>query len=268
MREMVAAPALPATALEATDLTVRFGGIVALDKVSITIPVNQISAVIGPNGAGKTTFFNAVCGFVRPHAGSVTYAGRPLNRVHPHQLTSLGISRTLQGLGLWPGLTVLENVMVGAPRARRPNIAWALSGLPRSDRDETAVRRAALESLAGFGIERYAGALPGALPFGVQKHVALARALASKPSLLLLDEPASGLTEGEIKDLVDRLRGWRSTMTIALVEHRLDLVMKACDRVTVLDFGKVIAAGTPAEVSVHPAVTSAYLGERLEPTDA
>jgi branched-chain amino acid transport system ATP-binding protein len=125
-----------------------------------------------------------------------------------------------------------------------------------------------MDSLAGFGIERFADYLPGALPFGVQKHVALARALASKPSLLLLDEPASGLTEGEIRDLVDRLRGWRSGMTIALVEHRLDLVMKACDRVTVLDFGRVIAAGTPAEVSAHPAVTAAYLGEKLEPADA
>ena len=262
MREMVSA------ALEATDLTVRFGGIVALDKVSVVIPANQISAVIGPNGAGKTTLFNAVCGFVRPESGAVTYGGRSLNHVRPHQLTGLGIARTLQGLGLWPGLTVIENVMVGAPRDRRPNLAWAIAGLPRSDRDEAAVRRAALESLSAFGIERYADALPGALPYGVQKYVALARALASKPALLLLDEPASGLTEGEIKELVDRLRGWRSEMTVALVEHRLDLVMKACDRVTVLDFGRVIASGTPAEVSAHPAVAAAYLGEKLEPDDA
>ena len=263
MREMASA-----LALEATELTVRFGGVVALDKVSIAIPANQVSAVIGPNGAGKTTFFNAVCGFVRPQAGQVTYAGRSLNRVRPHQLSGLGISRTLQGLGLWPGLTVAENVMVAAPRARRPNLVWALSGLPRSDRDEAAVRSAAIESLAAFGIERYADALPGALPYGVQKYVALARALASHPALLLLDEPASGLTEGEIKELIDRLKGWRSEMTIALVEHRLDLVMKACDRVTVLDFGRVIAAGTPAEISADPAVAAAYLGEKLEPADA
>src|SRR5438552_5900406 len=230
-----------APALQARSLTVRFGGVVALQGVSIEIRANQITAVIGPNGAGKTTFFNAVCGFVRPQSGEVSYHGRPLTGIHPHQLTGLGISRTLQGLGLWRGLTVAENVMAGARRRGRPGFGSALLGLPRADRDETIVRDAALRVLKELGIERYANHYPAALPFGVQKLVALARALASEPSLLLLDEPASGLTESEIKELGERLRGWRTRMTIALVEHRLDLVMSASDRVTVLDFGQVIA---------------------------
>ena len=236
---------------------------VALLDVSLEIPANQITAVIGPNGAGKTTFFNAVCGFVKPDSGEILYHGRPLTGVAPHQLTGLGISRTLQGLGLWPGLSVVENVMAGARRQGRPGFAWALFGLPRADHDEAEVRRAAVAVLKELGIDRYADAHPPSLPFGVQKWVALARALASEPSLLLLDEPASGLTEGEIKELIDRLRSWRERMTIALVEHRLDLVMSASDRVTVLDFGRVIAAGSPEEVKADPGVTAAYLGEEL-----
>jgi branched-chain amino acid transport system ATP-binding protein len=231
---------LEAPALEARSLTVRFGGVVALQNVSLAIPANQITAVIGPNGAGKTTFFNAVCGFVKPHSGEIFYRGQPLNGVSPHQLAGLGISRTLQGLGLFHGLTVIEN----------------------------RVRDAALAVLQEIGVDRYADHHPAALPFGVQKWVALARALASEPSLLLLDEPASGLTEAEIKVLAERLRGWRERMTIALVEHRLDLVMSASDRVTVLDFGQVIAAGTPAAVQAEPAVIAAYLGEDVDVTDA
>jgi branched-chain amino acid transport system ATP-binding protein len=260
--------ATEAPALQARSLTVRFGGVVALQSVSIEIPANQITAVIGPNGAGKTTFFNAVCGFVRPQSGEVSYHGQPLTGIHPHQLTGLGISRTLQGLGLWRGLTVAENVMAGARRQGRPGFGWALLGLPRADRDETRVRDAALRVLKELGIERYANHYPAALPFGVQKWVALARALASEPSLLLLDEPASGLNESEIKELGERLRSWRTRMTIALVEHRLDLVMSASDQVTVLDFGQVIAAGTPAEVQANPAVVAAYLGEELDVADA
>src|SRR4030081_2249146 len=255
-------------ALEARSLTVRFGGVVALLDATIGIPANQISAIIGPNGAGKTTFFNAICGFVRPQSGEIHYQGRSLTGVSPNQLTAMGISRTLQGLGLWPGLTVLENVMAGALRRGRPGMVSALLGLPRVDRDDGRARQAARDVLTERGIERYAQAYPGSLAYGVQKWAALARALACRPSLLLLDEPASGLAAGEIKELGERLRGWRATMTIALVEHRLDLVMAASDRVTVLDFGQVIAAGTPQEVQADPAVTAAYLGEELEPADA
>jgi branched-chain amino acid transport system ATP-binding protein len=232
------------------------------------MPANQITAVIGPNGAGKTTFFNAVCGFVRPHSGEVVFQGHSLAGVNTHQLTDLGISRTLQGVGLWPGLTVAENVMAGARRKGRPGFASALLGLPRADRDESSLRQVATGVLEELGIARFADAYPASLPFGVQKWVALGRALAGEPSLLLLDEPASGLTAGEIKELAERLRGWCGRMTIALVEHRLDLVMSASDRVTVLDFGRVIASGTPAEVQADRLVTAAYLGEELDPTSA
>ena len=255
-------------ALEARDLTVSFGGLVALDEVSVGIPANQITGVIGPNGAGKTTLFNAICGFVRPRSGDITYRGSSLIGVKTSQLTSVGISRTLQGLGLWPGLTVTENVMVGALRRRRPHFVTALLGLPRSDLDEAAVRATATGILEELGIAQYGDALPSSLPYGVQKWVAMARALVSRPSLLLLDEPASGLGAGEIEQFVTRLQGWRSEMTIVLVEHRLDLVMSACDQVTVLDFGQVIASGTPAAIQSNPAVTAAYLGEDLDSADA
>src|ERR1700682_4171212 len=241
-------------ALEARSLTVRFGGVVALLETSIGIPANQVSAVIGPNGAGKTTLFNAICGFVRPQSGEILYQGRTLSGVRPDQLTGLGISRTLQGLGLWPGLTVVENVMAGALRRERPGWAWAMLGLPRADHDEDRAREAAIGVLSELGIEGHADAYPGSL--------------ACRPSLLLLDEPASGLTQGEIKELGQRLRGWRTMMTIALVEHRLDLVMAVSDHITVLDFGQVIASGTAQEVQADPAVASAYLGEELEPADA
>jgi len=152
-------------ALQATSLTVRFGGVVALQDVSIEIPANQITAVIGPNGAGKTTFFNAVCGFVRPQSGEITYRGRTLAGVNPHQLTGLGISRTLQGLGLWHGLTVAENVMAGARRQGRPGFALALLGLPRADHDEARVRDASGRGAEGAGHRALCRLLPGHASF-------------------------------------------------------------------------------------------------------
>ena len=255
-------------ALEARSLTVRFGGVLALDAVTLSIPSRHVVGVIGPNGAGKTTFFNAVCGFVRADSGDVVSGGRSLAGVRPDQLHELGISRTLQGLGLWPGLTVLENVMAGARHQGRTGFAAAVLGLPSADRDEARIRASAMTVLADLGVERFAQAYPRALPYGVQKWVVMARALVSEPTLLLLDEPASGLNEGEIEGLVGKLREWSQRMTIALVEHRLDLVMGACDLVHVLDFGRLIASGSPAEVSANPAVTTAHLGEELTPANA
>ena len=250
--------------LRVQSLTVRFGGLVALDGVSLDVPGGQIAGIIGPNGAGKTTLFNVISGLVRPTSGSVTYAERSLDRVRPHELNRLGISRTLQGLGLWRGLTVLENVMVGARRSGRPGFVPALLGIRRSDRYEAALRDEAMAQLHELGIAEHANRYPSTLPYGVQKWVSLARALVSRPALLLLDEPASGLSSGEMTQLVAVLRRLRDRMSIGLVEHRLDLVMNLCDQVHVLDFGRVIAAGPPEKIRDDPAVADAYLGEQLD----
>jgi branched-chain amino acid transport system ATP-binding protein len=218
-----------------------------------------VVGVIGPNGAGKTTLFNVVCGFLAPDAGTVSWRGEPL-RARPHQLARLGIARTLQGVNLFAHLTVRENVMVGAGRFARAGLASALLGLPRSDRDERALREAAHHALGELGVAEYADRLPGELPFAISKRVALARALVARPELLLLDEPAGGLGETDMKELGQLIRRLGGEMAVVLVEHHMDLVMSACDRVVVLDFGRRIAEGTPAEVQADQAVLDAYLG--------
>ncbi len=254
--------------LEVRSLTVRFGGLTALDDLSLGVAAGEIVGIIGPNGAGKTTLFNVVCGLLTPRAGEIHYNGQRINGVRSHELNGLGIARTLQGLGLWRGLTVLENVMVGARPASRPGFVSALLGLDRSDRYEAVLRDEALAQLRELGIEDCARRYPAALPYGVQKWVSLARALVSRPALLLLDEPASGLTANEITQLADLLRSLRTRMSIALVEHRLDLVMTVCERIHVLDFGRLIASGTPELVKHDKAVTDAYLGEEVTDTAA
>lgn len=240
---------------------VRFGGLVALDDVSLDVAPAAVHGVIGPNGAGKTTLFNVCCGFVRPDAGEVLRHGRPVHDLRPHRLAAMGVARTLQGVGLFRGLTVAENVMVGADRHRRAGFASTLFALSRSDRDERALRERAMAALAELGADDYADRLPGSLPYAVQKRVALARALATEPDLLLLDEPASGLGAGEMAELGELIRGLTTRMSVVLVEHHMDLVMGVCDRITVLDFGRVVADGTPDEVRDDQAVIDAYLGE-------
>jgi branched-chain amino acid transport system ATP-binding protein len=244
-------------------LSVRFGGVVALDDVSLDIPGGQIVGIIGPNGAGKTTLFNVVCGLVSPERGDIMFNGRRINGVRPHELNRMGIARTLQGLGLWRALTVLENVMIGTRRAGSPGFASALLGLGFSDRYEAEVKDDALRQLRELGIEDCANRYPGTLPYGVQKWVSLGRALISRPALLLLDEPASGLSSTEQKQLIAMLRSLRERMSIALVEHRLDLVMSVCDQIHVLDFGRLIASGQPERIKNDKAVTDAYLGSEV-----
>jgi branched-chain amino acid transport system ATP-binding protein len=250
-------PALNGLALH--DIGVRFGGLVALDGVSLEVPQTGVVGVIGPNGAGKTTLFNVVCGFVRPDRGSMTWDGRPL-RPRAHELNRLGIARTLQGVGLFDGLTVLENVMAGATHTARAGFASALFGLPRSDRDERALRERAMERLAALGVDGYAKALPGTLPYAIRKRVALARALNAEPRLLLLDEPAGGLSAEDVDELATLVKSLGDQRAVMLVEHHMDLVMKVCDTIVVLDFGKVIAAGPPAAIADDLRVAEAYLG--------
>ena len=246
--------------LEAQGVTVRFGGVTALDNVSFTAPGRQVTGIIGPNGAGKTTLLNVLCGFVRPDQGRLTFGRTELGRLRPHQLARLGVTRTLQGVGLFRHLSVLENVMVGAQGQARAGFWSALGGLPMSDRDERRLAARAGDALDRVGAAGLAGAMPDQLAYGLRKRVALARALASQPRLLLLDEPAGGLSETEIGGLGELISTLSAETSVILVEHRMDLVMAVCDTVVVLDFGRVIARGTPDEVQANPAVTTAYLG--------
>lgn len=258
----------PTARLEMTGINVAFGGVLALTDVSVTVEPGQVHGLIGPNGAGKTTLFNVACGLVRPTSGRIVWRGEEMRRLKPSKLTSLGIARTLQGVGLFPGMTVLENVMVGAHRHARAGFGSALLALPTSDKDERLLRERAMRALTELNAGHYAGRYPGSLPYPVQKRVALARALVADPELLLLDEPASGLSEDEMHELGELIRSVVGRMSVLLVEHHMDLVMRVCDRITVLDSGKQIAAGTPAEVQADPAVTEAYLGDAVEAGDA
>ena len=249
-------------------ITVTFGGLTALDDVALSVQSGEIVGVIGPNGAGKTTLFNVICGFVRPDAGTIRYDGRVLRRHHPHDLAKLGIARTLQGVGLWPGMTVLENVMTGSHNIGKADFASALFGLWRSSRQEARLAERARAQLADLRIDRYARALPGSLPYGVQKRVSLARALMAEPTLLLLDEPASGLSAEDMDELSGLLKSLGARMGVLLVEHHMDLVMSTCDRLVVLNFGRVIATGTPAEIQANAEVTTAYLGQDVTDVSA
>jgi branched-chain amino acid transport system ATP-binding protein len=215
-------------------ITVRFGGLLALDDVSLRVPPKKVIGVIGPNGAGKTTLFNVISGFVAPQSGTITLDGRPW-RPRPHHLRRNGIARTLQGVGQFGGMTVLENVQVGL----------------KNQQD-------AYAALERCGVADHADAYPGMLPYAKRKRVELARALAAKPRILMLDEPAGGLDAEEIDWLADLIR--EADTTVLLVEHHMDLVMSVCDEILVLDFGKPIALGSPGEIRTDPKVTEAYLG--------
>ncbi|MGI8523494.1 MAG: ABC transporter ATP-binding protein [Nocardioides sp.] len=248
-------------------VSVRFGGLTALEDVSFEVPPGSVVGVIGPNGAGKTTLFNVISGFVQPTSGSVEWEGRPFHPV-PRRLVRHRISRTLQAVGLFAHMSALENVMVGAAESRRAGFVSALLGLPRSDRDEARLRADALRLLERLDVADAAHRLPTTLPFPVQKRVALARALISNPRLLLLDEPAGGLGAEDLEplsELIVSLPRSEEPCSVLLVEHHMDLVMEVCDQVVVLDFGRRVAAGTPEEVRRDPQVATAYLGADVPP---
>ncbi|MER6671319.1 ABC transporter ATP-binding protein [Amycolatopsis japonica] len=245
-------------------VSVTFGGLVALSDVSLTVAPGRVLGVIGPNGAGKTTLFNVACGFVRPDTGTLSWRGTELRRLRPHHLAGLGIARGLQELGLFDRMTVLENVLVGAGRHAKSGFWTSLLGLTK---DEKALTERAMTQLEDFGIADVAHRYPTSLPYPVRKRVALARALVSEPDLLLLDEPAGGLSSAEIDEIGVLVRGLTERMSVMLVEHHMDLVMGVCDEIVVLDFGRVIARGTPDEIRADPAVQAAYLGEEVAGAD-
>ena len=259
---MDAVPTQIQPALTIEHITVHFGGLVAISDMNFVVNEGEVVSLIGPNGAGKTTAFNVITGFLQPNHGHVRYRGASLNNLKPHEVTSLGLARTFQRTSVFQSVSVFENVMIGLHRRGRSRLWDTLLALPRERESESELNQRAGEVLALVGIERRSRELAGSLSYGDQRLLGVALALATDPSMLLLDEPVSGMNATEtarFMRLLDRLR--ELGVTILLVEHDMPMVMGVSDRIVVLNYGKIIAEGRPAAIQGNPEVIRAYLGQ-------
>lgn len=248
---------------EARNVLKRFGGLTAVNEVSLTVDDQSIVSVIGPNGAGKTTFFNIVTGIYQPDGGAITLDGRSLVGMRPDQIAALGITRTFQNIRLFSNMTVLENVLVGMHTRLKTNVWQILTHGSAFKREEREATDRALELLQFVGLRHRADDLARSLAYGEQRRLEIGRALASNPRMILLDEPAAGMNPQETEDATDLIRRLRDDrgVTVVLIEHDMSLVMEISERITVLDYGKPIAEGTPSDIRRNPRVIEAYLGQ-------